>query len=291
MNTITLSRIADSLEAIKLLLQRMTEQTKSQTSLQSFDEFAQYYFNNFRWRKVSVQTKRNDLCRYNLHILPTLGDKPINRITPLDCQNLIDSLADYPKTSHEVFGLLNIIFKVAIRHGQITSNPCDMVMIMPYEKEHGHALTKEEETYLLSKTSGTVHQTMFAVALYTGLRPCEFSSARIENNFIIARNCKQKDGKEHKKKIPITPMLAPYVSETTFLHFNCPNRLRMKFKEILPNHKLYDLRTTFYTRCQECGVSEVARKLFVGHALGGLADTYTDVSDEYLIKEAQKLNY
>ena len=67
--------------------------------------------------------------------------------------------------------------------------------------------------------------------------------------------------------------------------------LREKIKEILPNHILYDLRTTFYSRCIECGVSDVAQKLFVGHSLGELGNAYTDVSDEYLLKEGKKLNY
>ena len=62
-----------------------------------------------------------------------------------------------------------------------------------------------------------------------------------------------------------------------------------KGKEILPNHKLYDLRTTFYSRCIECGVADVAQKLFVGHSLGELGNAYTDVSDEYLLKEGKKI--
>lgn len=32
-------------------------------------------------------------------------------------------------------------------------------------------------------------------------------------------------------------------------------------------------------------------KLFVGHSLGQLRDAYTNVSDEYLINEGNKLNY
>ena len=91
-------------------------------------------------------------------------------------------------------------------------------------------------------------------------------------------------------------MLAPYISnaypdEPCPIKFYYPDRITERLKSIMPMHKLYDLRTTFYTRCQECGVSEVARKLFVGHSLGGLADTYTDISDEYLTQEGAKLEY
>lgn len=160
-----------------------------------------------------------------------------------------------------------------------------------HEGTHGKALTKDEEKKLLNETAGTEYQLMFAIALYTGMRPNEYPSAKIDGKFIVAINSKRKNGKVEYKKIPISPMLAPYVNETTNISFYRSNALRKKFNSILPNHILYDLRTTFYSRCIECGISETAQKLFVGHSLGQLGSAYTDVSDEYLINEGNKLKY
>lgn len=252
-----------------------------------------YYFETFRKRKVAEKTLQADLNRYKNNILPHFGSTPLNRITPAQCQALTDGIIanGHERTAQDVFSLLNVIFKTAIAHGIIERNPLAILIPIAHEREHGKALSKDEERILLSATYGTPFQLMYAVALYTGLRPNEYCTARIEGDFIIAVNSKRKSRKTEYKKIPITPMLRPFLTNVTELKFSSPDYLRRKFLSILPEHKLYDLRTTFYTRCQECGIADVARMEFVGHSLGKLGNTYTDLSDEFLLREGNKLNY
>ena len=259
----------------------------------TFDKFANYFFDKFYKRKVSAETYRVAMSNYKNHVLPHFGDMPLKLITADKCQELLDRLIaeDKVRTEENVFTMLNMIFKAAVKHGVMAHNPIDMVFHTKHEREHGKALTKDEERKLLSETAGTPYQKMFAIGLYTGLRPNEYKTAVIDGDFIVANNSKRKNGKVELKKIPITPMLKPYLEGTTELHFTRLEQIRHKFNGILPNHKLYDLRTTFYTRCMECGVAEVATKTFVGHALGGMADTYTDLSDDFLKAEGEKLSY
>ena len=259
----------------------------------TFDKFAEYYFEKFYKRKVCDETFRVTLSNYKNHVLPHFGNMRLSSVTADKCQQLLDSLTEQDKlrTEENVYTMLNMLFKAAIKHAVIEHNPMDMVFHTKHEREHGKALTKDEERKLLTETEGTPYQQMFAVALYTGLRPNEYKTAYIENGFIVANNSKRKNGKPELKKIPVTQMLAPYVKNGDSLSFYCLEQIRHKFNSILPGHKLYDLRTTFYTRCTECGIAEVAIKKYVGHTLGGLADTYADLSDEFLIKEGQKLRY
>ena len=259
----------------------------------TFNSFAMYYFENFRKKKVAEITYKIDLRRYKNHLLPYFNEKQLNRITSLECQTLIEKHTNcgQGKTADELFSLMSVIFKAAIAHGIISKNPLDIVFHQKHEQEHGKALTKQEEKLLLTATANTEYQLMFAIALYTGMRPNEYKTAKRDGDFIVCINSKRKNGKVEYKKIPITPMLKPYIQDTQNISFYTENTIRKQFKTILPEHIPYDLRTTFYSRCIECGVSDTAQKLFVGHSLGQLANVYTDVSDEYLIKEANKLNY
>lgn len=259
----------------------------------NFHEFATYFFETFWRRTVAKETFKTETNRYKNHIQPAFGSLAIKNITPAMCQALLDGITakGYGKTADEVYGRLNQIFEAAIKHGLIKYNPLALVVYVAHECKNGKALTKEEERRLLELTAGTVWQLMFAVALYTGLRPNEYKTARIEDNFIIAVNSKRKNGKIEYKKIPITPMLRPYLVGIEKLRFYVPQRIREKLRAIMPGFTLKDLRKTFNSRCIECGVNEYARKLFMGHSLGALGNAYTDLSDEFLIEEGNKFVY
>lgn len=259
----------------------------------TFDGFSEYFFENFYKRKVTAETLRIGLNRYKNHLKPHFGNTSLKKITPKSCQDLLDKISNEGKgkTTDDVYSLLNLIFKAAIKHCIIHNNPLDMVFHTKHEQQHGSALSKEEEKLLLSSTAGTPQQLMFAIGLYTGMRPNEYETAKLEGDFITAINSKRKNGKVEYKKIPITPMLKPYLVGVDRIEFSSLRIMRDRFNKLFPNHKLYDLRTTFYTRCQECGVADVARDEFVGHSLGTLGNAYTDLSDEFLLREGNKLNY
>ncbi len=259
----------------------------------TFTKFAEYYFENFRKLKVGERTFQGDMNRFYRHIEPHFKDKRLQDITALECQTLLKRLTESGKgkTADEVCCLLNIIFKHAVRHHLIQWSPMDTVFHVKHERQHGIALTKEEELLLLESYRGTMYELPFAVALYTGLRPNEYDSARIDGGLIIALNSKRKNRKVVYKRIAISPMLQPYLDNVQALSFPRPETMREKIKAVLPNHKLYDLRTTFNTRCKECSVADPARMEFMGHSLGELGNAYTDLSNAYLLKEGTKIRY
>ena len=258
----------------------------------TFTRFALYYFENYRKIKVKPLTYRIDIDRFNRHIQPFFEDLPLIRITPKDCQTLLQKFISkgQGKTADEIYSLLNVTFKCAIAHGLISINPLDVVPHVQHERQSGSALTKQEETLLFSALPDDRVRSTVALMLYCGLRPNEVATAKIEGLFIVAVNSKRKTQKVQYKRIPIIARLRPFLPKDLQLNVCRHDKARKEFKKILPEHKTYDLRTTFYTRCDELGVAPPARDEFVGHSSGALTNAYRDLSDEYLLKEAKKLN-
>ncbi len=258
----------------------------------TFTAFAMYYFENFRKRKVTALTYKKDLQRFNKHLAPYFAETQLKKITPLSCQSLLENLTEQGKgkTADEIYCLMSVIFKSAIKHGILVRNPLDVIYHETHERKSGTALTREEERKLKTELTGTPFLNVCMLALYTGLRPNELSTARVDGAFIVSVNSKRKGKRIEYKKIPIIKALKPYLKDG-ISKMPRAETFRIAYKSVLPNHIIYDMRTTFYTRCKEYGVSEHALSAFMGHSLGALGNAYTDLPDEYLLKEAKKLEF
>lgn len=258
----------------------------------NFDEFALYWFNNFHRRKVAAKTYDHDIKLYDRHIKAAFGKFTMRTVNAVALQTFLDKFEDRPKTAQDLYSILNQIFDCAVKHGLINLNTLGMCFRVQYQKEHGTLISKDEERKLLNAYNGTEWQLPFAVVFYTGLRPDEYLTATLDGKFIKAKNSKHgKNGEIVYKRIPITPMLRPYLQGITELNMPKPRMLNNRLKKVLPNHKLYDMRTTFQTRCSECGIAENAIGVFMGNSIGKLKDAYTDFSEDYLLKEGEKLKY
>ena len=262
------------------------------TALDTFHAFSTYFFENFRKEKVATETYRNDVMRYNKYLKPYFWEKEIKKITPSDCKKLLDEVkaAGKGQTADELYSLMSIIFKGAIAHGIIERNPLNVIFHVKHERKSGKALTKDEETSLFKALNERIFAIAAALMLYCGLRPNELKTAKIDEPFIIAVNSKRKHQKTEYKRIPIIDKLRPFLVDGVPDPLPTIQLLRRRVNAVLPNHKLYDLRTTFYTRCDESGVSSAARDEFVGHSGGALTNAYRDLSTEYLLQEGEKLN-
>ncbi len=273
--------------------QRPIKVNNGRTVPTTFNEFAYFWFEHFHKRKVAERTYKNDIWRFRRALEEPFAKKHLRSVNAIDIQRILDDFTEQGKgkTADEVRSLLNQILGCAVKFGLIQHNPVQMVFHKQHERKHGSALTLEEEKLLLDKTAGTRYQLFFAIALYTGLRPNEYKTAKICGKFIVAKNSKRKNGEIATKRIPIIKLLQPYLDGISEIDWVSLKYLREKFNSILPNHILYDLRTTFYTHCVTCGVAQSAINEMVGHSGGVLKDTYTDLPDEFLLKESEKLDW
>ncbi len=258
----------------------------------NFDKFAIYWFENFHKRKVCDRTYDHDIKLYNRHIKKRFEKFKVKAVNAVMLQDFLDNAPGMGKTAKDLHSILKQILDCAVKHGLIQLNPLGMCILDKYNQEHGTLITKDEELKLEKAYKGTEWEIPLAVVRFTGLRPDEYTSATIDGEFIKAKNSKHgKNGEIVYKYIPITPMLRPYLQDVTKLNMPKPRVLNNRFKKVLPYHKLYDMRTTFQTRCTECGINETVIGLFMGNSIGKLKEAYTDFSKEYLLEEAKKFKY
>lgn len=281
-------------EWVKSINEEKTARLPKKT--QNLAEFSLRYFEQVKRFNVSPLTF--DLLRRRLmaYIIPPLGNMPLKSITPLKCQTVLNAiLADGKgRTAEDVKNILNEIFRAAVGEKLISDNPMQFVKIPKHQRQNGQALSLHEIADFIAACKSSPYQRLFMLYLYTGIRRNELHGAKFDENFITVACGKCRTGqKQQYRKIPLAPNLRQYLPISAAELETKNDVLTCNFKKLCPAHHLYDLRHTFTTRAQESGINKTLVDVWMGHKDNRdmTASVYTHFSDEFQLKEIEKLDY
>lgn len=237
-------------------------------------------------------------------MIPPFGKFRLDGITRADIQDYLNGLLEQEKnrTAKKLQQILSAAFDFASEEYGIKS-PMTKIVLPHYEVKKGNALTKAEEKQLVEYCLAHLTQSAchaLLILLYTGMRVGELKTSTLHDKYIECETEKTRKGyKKEFRKIPITPMLSrvlPYIDFAKAISAS-PDWIKDCLKNIFPNHHTHELRYTFITRCKECVQNLELVMLWSGHKFDKDVKTsavdrgYTDYSEEYYFKEAQKVDY
>ena len=281
--------------------ERMAELTLSTAPSVSFKKYSEQWL-AARDPNIKPRTHEDYVTQLN-DLNAVFGKKDLREIGQFDIMEYLNGLAKIGKAraARKRYQILKSLFEYAVVDDFIRHSPMAKVRIPVYEGETGEALTRQEELELVEKclSGGTRSGAAYIFLLYTGIRRSELATVEIiDGVWIKVVTAKQRAGRKEKVRlIPICPRLRRLLpnleKEIGELKNLYPNRLTRTFKAWFPAHHLHELRHTFITRAQECGISRELVSLWAGHKADNTMTTnvYTHFSKEFQLQEIEKFDY
>lgn len=265
----------------------------------TFAEFASTWLDVVKRPHVQSKTLDDYDRILKNYINPHVGNVAVKNIRPMELQKILSEQLENGngRTATMIYTVLKPIFDFAVGEELISRSPMALIKKPKYEVQHGEALSLEEERALVKRLLSSESPLRFAFlfVLYTGIRRSELTTAEISDKWVVVVTAKARKGESKKKrKIPISPMLRPYLRKMTKKALSQDlATLTHEFPKFAPGHHLHDLRHTFITRCQECGIPREVVSLWAGHKADNTmtSNVYTHFSEEFQLKEAEKLTY
>ena len=239
-----------------------------------FKTYAEKWLSKAKKPFIKANTYNEYKKVFNLHIYPRFGDKSVGSIKQFDLQEFLDEFiaVEKYKTAKVIYQLLKSLYEYAYADELVARSPMAKVKIAQYEQKKGSALSREDEKRLVEalKASPTdIELQAFILMLYTGVRRSELASVHIEGEWITVKTSKQRKGKSEKvRRVPVSPMLKRYLPliEVEKAIKLTAHTLSCAFRRVMEGRHLHELRHTFITRAQECGISREIVSLWAGHA-------------------------
>ena len=273
--------------------------------------------------KGNVKDISNIEKRINKHILSQIGSFQIKKVTPIQCQEIMNAQAGMSYSHiNKIFTELKFIFSTAVENDIIKKSPAAKIVKPSVKKGHRRSLTDNERKHLLKLFAESDDYLLFELMYYCGCRPGEAIEAEgrdIVDGMLHIRGTKT-EGADRYVPIP-EPLLKKIRHIVGFLPL-APNKEGRKHTEssydravnslkralnismgtrvyrnaLVPPYALADdfvpyyLRHTYCTDLAKSGVDIRTAQKLMGHAsIIMTADIYTHVDTGDLKKAAEKI--
>ena len=281
---------------LRALKEKPEEKRKTAREIRA-DAYYAEWFRTVRLPRIKASSA-NQLDMINrTQILPFLKGRRMDQITGLAVQEKLNDLTGAGKaaTAKTVYIYLKGFLSFAVADGVLDRNPMGTLTAPQVVPVHGSALSREEERMLCDAPADDLDYALIFL-LYTGIRVGELSSAEIDGEFVRVISEKTRKGKESLRRIPISPRLRVFLPRIDLERIRGESyaRISYRMKKKLDRH-VHELRHTFITRAQECGISRELVSVWVGHApdrtMTSTVYTHLDGDDAYQMREMSKFDY
>jgi len=325
LNQLNIEELIITLENVLKILKQYSKVSNSSIT---FKEFVDYWFEAYASTAVKPSTQK----RYRQLLKPALraiGNKPLNKVKPLDIQNIYIALAGTQSncTILKLHRLLHEIFKHAQMWEYISDNPVKKVVPPTPEKKVFDVWDVETAKRFLEIIKDEPIYYPALIALHTGMRAGEILSLKwcdvnFETRVIsIVKSERKNRGLKTVNLKTKTSKRAVYMNDILYKElknlyeitkpkpddFVCPRLptgnltvgyLSKRFKLLVKRYnfpviRFHDLRHTFATLMLSLGVNTKIVAEILGHSdIKLTADTYSHVlptMQESAMKEFSKL--
>lgn len=198
--------------------------------------------------------------------------------------------------------VLKGMYKTAMRHKFVTED-LSKLMILEHTNDNArpHNIFTDDEIKVLWSHKDNYYARLLLILIYTGMRIREClavktESVNLEEHYFIA-GLKTEAGKN--RMIPISDKILPLLDlsgkylimkDGKKLTYNrASDDVAMYLKSLNMGHTFHDTRHTCATLMERANISELHRKLILGHKSSDITDRYTHVSIEQLVTDINKI--
>lgn len=296
-----------------LLAKGDTSFTKNTFQSLDVEEYVSYYTGFLESRKTenTVTIAKGVLNKFKEY-LSKQGIRMLSEVQVSNIDGYIDSIEVTPKTKKNHLTVVNLLFKQAVREGQMQQNPCEFATLPNITHTMRHRPLTADDLKVIFKNANK-WKLYFAALLYTGLRAGDVALLRYEHIDSKNKRITQLIRKSRRiHELPIADILlsafgdldgkeGPVFPEI-YIESDRKQNDRLVYprkylqsilsKAELPKATLHSFRVTYNNMLRDQGLSIEDRQVLMAHTSSETTKIYTHPNVELAAKHLNKMpNY